>query len=157
MHTPLITIIQTRTSIIRELILHITKRHQPSHFINNLVGFTPSVDGLSFYLPGGCRATNAEEVLEVVEGWALWWQRPRWSPERKHNKLEGIITGLYGHMLCTIYNDRYFYQNKWKITLVYKKKRHHIDPPFSRQKKRHKMMFVCGCLCVCVRSVAFGV
>ena len=99
MHTPLITIIQTRTSIIRELILHITKRHQPSHFINNLVGFTPSVDGLSFYLPGGCRATNAEEVLEVVEGWALWWQRPRWSPERKHNKLEGIITGLYGHIM----------------------------------------------------------
>ena len=143
MHTPLITIIQTRTSIIRELILHITKRNQPSHCINNLVGFTPSVDGLSFYLPGGCRATNAEEVLEVVEGWALWWQRPRWSPERKHNKLEGIITGLYGHMLCTIYNDI-------DISTKINEKSHWFI-------KQHKMMFVWGCLCVCVRLVAFGV
>ena len=30
---------------IMELIFHITKRHQPSHFINNSVGFKPSVDG----------------------------------------------------------------------------------------------------------------
>jgi Mor family transcriptional regulator len=29
------------------------------------------MDGSSFYLPGGFRATKAEEVLEVMEGWAL--------------------------------------------------------------------------------------
>ena len=31
-----------------------------------------------------------------------------------------------------IITDRYFYQNKWKNTQVYKKKRHHIDSPYSR-------------------------
>ena len=67
-----------------ELILHIKKRRQPSHFIDNFfkgaqknVGFKPSVNYLSIFLGvGGLRATNTEEVLEV-EGWALWWQRPQ--------------------------------------------------------------------------------
>ena len=105
-----------------ELILHITKRRQPSHFINNSVGVKPSVDGYLSTFPGvgGLRATKAGEVLEV-EGGALWWQRPQRSPERKQNIKKELYgrTGLYGHMFIS-------------TKINGKKTRHHIDPPFSR-------------------------
>ena len=101
-------IIQTRTSDIMELILHITKRHPPSHFINNFFKEAKKnqwmVNLSTFPGVGGLRATKAGEVLEV-EGGALWWQRPQRSPERKQNIKKELYgrTGFYSHLLCTIY------------------------------------------------------